>query len=156
MKFAFVSEKKVAFPIAVLCRVMGVSSSGFYASQRRPTSPRAMSDAALSVQILASHEASQQTYGSPRIREDLIGLGQRVGRNRITRIMRERQLKVRTRRKFRVTTDSKHKFPIAPNVLQRDFTAAAPNEAWVTDISFLWTTQGWLYLAVKSIQAHPL
>lgn len=148
MKFAFVSEKKVAFPIAVLCRVMGVSPSGFYASQRRSTSPRAMSDAALSVQILASHEASQQTYGSPRIREDLIALGKRVGRNRITRIMRENQLKVKARRKFRVTTDSKHRFPIAPDALQRDFTATAPNEAWVTDITFLWTMQGWLYLAV--------
>ena len=148
MKFAFVSDEKVAFPIAVLCRVMDVSTSGFYASQCRPASPRAMRDAALSIQIMASHEASKETYGSPRIREDLIGLGERVGRNRITRIMREKKLKVRARRKFRVTTDSKHKFPIAPNILQRDFTAAAPNESWVTDITFLWTTQGWLYLAV--------
>ena len=148
MKFAFISQEKVAFPVAILCRVMGVSTSGYYASLGRSTSPRARRDVELGVHVAAAHEASKRRYGSPRVHAELQAQGQRVARKRVARLMRERKLVARRKRRFRVTTDSRHAFPIAPNVLQRDFTAAAPDEAWVTDITYLWTKGGWLYLAV--------
>ena len=148
MKFAFISEEKVAFPIAALCRVLAVSTSGYHASCARPRSSRGRRDEELSERVAAAHLASKRRYGSPRVHAELKAAGERVGRKRVARLMREKNLAARARRRFRATTDSKHAFPIAPNVLERDFTAAAPNEAWVTDITFLWTAQGWLYLAV--------
>ena len=147
MKFSFISQEKVAFPITVLCRVMGVSTSGYYASAGRAASDRARRDLDLGMRIAAVHEASKRRYGSPRVHAELRAQGEKVGRKRIARLMREKKLVARRRRRFRATTDSNHAFPIAPNVLARDFTATAPNQAWVTDITYLWTQQGWLYLA---------
>ena len=148
MKFAFISEEKVAFPVAVLCRMLTVSPSGYYASRGRPASPHARRDKELSERITSVHLASKRRYGSPRVHADLKASGDRVGRKRVARLMHENRLVARTRRRFRTTTDSKHSFPIAPNLLERDFTATRPNASWVTDITFLWTLQGWLYLAV--------
>jgi putative transposase len=148
VKFAFISEEKVAFPVAILCRVLVVSSSGYYASQGRPASRRRCRDKELAERVAAVHVASKRRYGSPRVHAELTATGHCVGRKRVARLMRENALVARTRRRFRTTTDSKHSFPIAPNVLERDFTALGPDQAWVTDITFLWTTQGWLYLAV--------
>ena len=148
MKFAFISEEKVAFPIAVLCRVLAVSTSGYYASQARPISGHARRDEELSERIATVHQMSRRRYGSPRVYEDLKADGERVGRKRVARLMREKRIVALTRRRYRKTTDSKHTFPIAPNLLERDFTAQGPDESWVTDITFLWTRQGWLYLAV--------
>lgn len=148
MKFGFIAEEKVAFPVAVLCRVLDVSPSGYYASQARPVSPHARRDAELSEQIATVHAASKQRYGSPRVHADLKAGKVRVGRKRVARLMRESGLVARCRRRYRTTTDSKHSFPIAPNLLGRDFTAHGPDESWVTDITFIWTLQGWLYLAV--------
>ena len=147
MKFAFISEEKVAFPVAALCRLLAVSPSGFYAAQGRPRSPHAGRDDKLAEQVVKAHTASKGRYGSPRVHAELKAAGERVGRKRVARLMREKRLVARMRRRFRTTTDSKHDFPIAPNVLDRDFTASAPDRAWVTDITFLWTAQGWLYLA---------
>jgi transposase InsO family protein len=148
MKFGFISEEKVAFPVAVLCRVLGVSTSGYYASQVRPLSPHARRDEELLARIGTHHHASKRRYGSPRVHKDLKADGERVGCKRVARLMRENRLVARTRRRYRKTTDSKHNFPIAPNLLERDFTAQGPDESWVGDITFLWTRQGWLYLAV--------
>jgi putative transposase len=148
MKFAFISEEKVAFPIAVLCRLLAVSPSGYYASCGRPRSSRCCRDEELAEQVTAAHLASKRRYGSPRVHAELKAAGESVGRKRVARLMREKHLAARRRRRFRATTDSKHDFPIAPNVLKRDFTASAPNQVWVTDITFLWTAEGWLYLAV--------
>ena len=148
MKFAFISQEKVAFPVTTLCRVLAVSPSGYYASCERPKSSRARRDEELAECVAAAHVASKRRYGSPRVHAELKAAGERVGRKRVARLMREKKLAARTRRRFRATTDSRHSFPVAPNVLERDFTAMAPNEAWVTDITFLWTAQGWLYLAV--------
>ena len=148
MKFGFIAEEKVAFPIVVLCRVLGVSPSGYYASQARPVSPHARRDGELAEQIATSHRASKRRYGSPRVYADLKADGVRVGRKRVARLMREKRLVALRRRRYRATTDSKHSFPIAPNLLERDFTAHGPDESWVTDITFIWTRQGWLYLAV--------
>jgi putative transposase len=147
VKFAFISEEKVAFPVAVLCRLLAVSPSGFYAAQGRPRSLHARRDDKLTEQVVGAHAASKGRYGSPRVHAELKAAGERVGRKRVARLMREKKLAARTRRRFRTTTDSKHDFPIAPNVLERNFTASAPDQAWVTDITFLWTGQGWLYLA---------
>lgn len=148
MKFAFISEEKVAFPVVVLCRLLSVSPSGYYASLGRPLSQHARRDRELTEKITASHIGSKRRYGSPRVHADIKATGEQVARKRVARIMRENRLKARSRRRFRTTTDSKHQFPIAANVLQRNFAATAPNRAWVTDITFLWTKQGWLYLAV--------
>ena len=147
MKFAFISEEKVAFPVAVLCRLLSVSSSGFYARQGRPKSSHALRDEVLSAHVAAAHFASNRRYGSPRVHADLEASGHRVGRKRVARLMREKSLVARRRRRFCTTTDSKHSFPIAPNVLARNFSASRPDQVWVTDITFLWTKQGWLYLA---------
>ena len=148
MKFAFVSQEKVAFPIALLCRVLAISVSGYYASCGRPRSSHARRDEELSDRVVAAHLASKRRYGSPRVHAELKAAGECVGRKRVARLMREKNLAARARRRFRATTDSKHAFPVAPNMLKRDFTTTAPNEAWVTDITFLWTAEGWLYLAV--------
>jgi len=148
MKFGFISEEKVAFPIAVLCRVLGVSTSGYYASQGRLASNHTLRDEALLARIATHHLASKRRYGSPRVHEDLKADGEHVGCKRIARLMRENRLVARTRRRYRKTTDSKHSFPIAPNLLKRDFTAQGPDESWVGDITFLWTRRGWIYLAV--------
>jgi transposase InsO family protein len=148
MKFAFISEKRVAFPVAVLCRVLAVSSSGYYASLGCPISKHALRDQELLKQVRSSHVESKRRYGSPRVLADLKASGERVGCKRVARLMRENRLVALARRRFRKTTDSKHDFPIAPNLLGRDFTAVKPNASWVTDITFIWTLQGWLYLAV--------
>lgn len=148
MKYTFISSEKVAFPIAVLCRVMGVSPSGYYASLGREPSAHARGDSVLGAKTTAFFKASKQRYGSPRIHADLKASGVRVSRKRVARLMRENGQKARNRRRFRTTTDSKHEFPIAPNILERDFTAVEPNQKWVTDITFIFTMQGWLYLAV--------
>jgi transposase InsO family protein len=147
VKFAFIAELEVAFPVVVMCRVLDVSTSGFYAWRTRPASSRAQRDHDLSARVRAAHAASKGRYGSPRVHAELRAGGERVGRKRIARLMKEAQLAGRTRRRFRSTTDSNHALPIAPNLLERDFTATAPNESWVTDITSIWTHEGWLYLA---------
>jgi transposase InsO family protein len=148
VKFAFIAEEKVAFPVAVLCRLLAVSPSGFYATRGRPRSQHARRDEDLGKRVADAHLASKRRYGSPRVHAELTAAGERVGRKRVARLMREKELVGRMRRRFRTTTDSKHDFPIAPNVVARNFTASAPDQVWVTDITFLWTAQGWLYLAV--------
>jgi transposase InsO family protein len=131
----------------MLCRTLLVSTSGFYAWCRRGLSLRAQEDAALKVEIRAAHAASGKTYGSPRILEDLKADGQHVGRKRVARLMREEGIEGQRKRRFRVTTDSRHSHPVAANQLNRNFTASAPNKIWVTDITYIWTREGWVYLA---------
>lgn len=147
MKFAFIAEEQVAFSIVALCRVLEISTSGYHAWARRPASPRSLRDEELGAQVRVLHAASQGRYGSPRVYADLREAGVKVGRKRVARLMKEANLAGRRRRRFRSTTDSNHAFPIAPNILERDFTATVPNQAWVTDITSIWTQEGWLYLA---------
>ena len=148
MKFAFIAAEKAAFPVTVLCDTLGVSRAGFYASQTRPPARRARADERLGLEITAIHAESRQRYGSPRIHAELGDRGCRTSRKRVARLMRERSLAARRRRRFRVTTDSRHSFPVAPNVLARQFERVAPDVAWVTDITYIPTGEGWLYLAV--------
>jgi transposase InsO family protein len=131
-----------------LCRVLDVSRAGFYAWQARAPSGHAQTDARLGVEIAAIHAESRQRYGSPRVHAELRDRGHRTSRKRVARLMRHHQLASRRRRRFRATTDSRHPFPVAPNVLDRQFTQGAPDRAWVTDITYMPTGEGWLYLAV--------
>ena len=147
MKFAFIEAEKATWPVEVLCDVLAVSRSGYYAWTKRPPSAHATRDAQLAVELTASHRRSRATYGSPRLVADLRARGIRVGKNRVERLMREEGLEVRRKRRFRTTTDSNHDHPIAPNVLDRCFHVELPNTAWVTDVTYIWTLQGWLYLA---------
>jgi putative transposase len=147
VKFAFIREKQVAFPVSTMCRVLGVSTSGYYDWLKAPASPRAEQDAALAAKIAQTHERSRGRYGSPRVHAELRAAGVRVGRKRVARIMRSEGLAARRKRRYSRTTDSKHNDPIAPNLLARDFHAEAPNRVWVTDVTCIWTAQGWLFLA---------
>ena len=147
MKFAFILAGSVAFPVALMCRVLGVSTSGFYAWSKRPASKHSKTDAQLAVEVAASHKRSRGCYGSPRVHADLQARGLRVGKKRVERLMRAQGLAARRKRRFKRTTDSRHTQPIAPNLLQRQFAASAPNQVWVTDVTYISTGEGWLYLA---------
>lgn len=143
----FIQQNVADFPLQLLCEVLGVSRSGYYAWAKRAESARAQEDRALSSEIQAAHQASRGRYGSPRVHAELRAQGHRVSRKRIARLMRRMGLAARRKRRFRRTTDSRHAFPIAPNLLARNFTAQAPNRVWLADITYIWTEQGWLYLA---------
>jgi len=146
--FELVKAEKAHYPIAVLCSVLSVSRSGFYAWERRPKPARAKADAALVLDIRAAHKLGRGTYGSPRVHAELQAKGMSVGENRVARLMREDGLRARQKRRFRRTTDSNHTDPIAPNILQRNFEPEAPNQSWATDVTYVHTGEGWLYLAV--------
>jgi putative transposase len=147
VRFAFIFAEKARAPVSVLCRVLEVTRSGFYAWLSRKPSARAIDDEKLAIEIAAIHKASRETYGSPRIHAELRAKGFDVSRKRVARIMSELGLEGRRKRPFRATTDSKHNLPIAENVLDRKFGVDSPDVAWVTDITYVWTAEGWLYLA---------
>jgi putative transposase len=147
VRFAFIAVEKACFPVRALCRVLAVSRAGFYAWHTRAPSPHAHADERLGLEIAAIHAESRQRYGSPRVHAELGDRGHRVSRKRVARLMRERRLAGRRGRRFRATTDSGHAFPVAANILARQFEQAAPDVAWVTDITYLPTGEGWLYLA---------
>jgi transposase InsO family protein len=131
-----------------MCDVFGVSRSGYYAWVRRPESQRKADDKALSELIKKIHGESKGEYGSPKVHEELRRRGTRCGRKRVARLMRKDGLRAKTVRKFKATTKSDHDLPVAENLLNRDFTPDAPNKAWVADITYIWTGEGWLYLAI--------
>ena len=147
MKFAFVDVEKASYPVDLLCAVLDVSRSGYYAWKARPTSLRETANAELTAEIRASHMAARGAYGSPRVLRDLKAKGRRVGKKRVERLMRKAGIVARRKRRFRRTTDSNHPHPIAPNVLDRNFDATVPNTVWVADVTYVWTLEGWLYLA---------
>lgn len=151
MKFAFIAGHTDAFHITTMCRVLLVSKAGYYAWVKRSPSARADANGQLTLDIAMVHEWSRGTYGSPRVYEELAALGHTPSVNRIARLMQEAGIAVMPRRAFRVTTDSNHAHPIAPNTLARQFAVAADgvvDRTWVGDITYLWTRAGWLYLAV--------
>lgn len=148
MKYAAIAAHVGQYTVAFMCRVLGVAPSGFYAWRQCPTSKRARRDAALEPHVRAAFEASRKRYGSPRVHAELRAQGKRVGRKRVARLMRNAGLRARSRRRFRHTTLSKHREPLAPNVVARQFEVTAPNEVWVTDLTYLPTLTGFVYLAV--------
>ena len=147
MKFALIDAEKAHFPIDFMCVQFGLSRSGFYAWKKRKPSLRTLSDAEVKVKIRVLHEKCRGTYGSPRMQAALKREGLNLSRKRVARLMREENLAARRKRSYRRTTDSKHAFPIADNVLARSFDVAAPNTVWATDITYIDTREGWLYLA---------
>lgn len=130
-----------------MCRVLKISPSGFYAWLERKPSDRELSDARLIDKIRAIWDGSKEVYGVRRIHRQLLADGESCSRNRVARLMRKCGLKSRRRRKYLVTTDSKHSFPVAENLLDREFFSASPNQVWVSDITYIWTLEGWLYLS---------
>jgi putative transposase len=148
LRFAFIEAHRWQFRIVAMCRVLEVSKAGYYAWRERKPSARAKADTLLSIQIRAIHRKSRGRYGSPMIQAELRDAGFLVARKRVARLMRIEQIQGKKRRAFRVTTKSAHSYPVAPNRLDRQFTAAAPNRAWVADVTYLLTREGWLYLAV--------
>ena len=148
MRFRFIEDHRAVFMVRVMCAVLEVSASGYYAWRGRPESARAAGNRALVDAIRRVHADSRRRYGSPRVHAALRAEGSRVGRNRVAHLMRRHGIRARCRRRFRTTTDSNHAFPLAPNLLARQFTAAAPNQVWLADITYVPTEEGWLYLAV--------
>jgi transposase InsO family protein len=148
VKFQFIETHRTEFTITLLCQVLGVSRSGYYAWRKRPLSPRKMANQILMEQIKASYHKSRQTYGSPRIHADLVEAGIKCGHNRVARLMRQTGLSASQRRRFKVTTtDANHDYPVAPNRLNQEFRADRPNQKWLADITYIPTLEGWLYLA---------
>lgn len=148
MKFHFIAAHRQHFRLRSLCRVLGVSRSGYYAWTGRPAPRRAERNDALLVHIRAAYARGRQAYGSPRIHQDLVQRGILCGRHRVARLMRRDGIVACTERQFRWTATVRAELPAAPNRLQRDFHATAPNRRWVSDITSVRTGQGWLHLAI--------
>jgi len=148
MKYQFIEQHNHEFAIVVMCKLLGVSESGFYAWRKRPVSQRHREDALLTQQIRQVFDRHQGRYGSPRIHRELHDQGNSISRKRVARLMREAELEARRKRRRVLTTKRDETHPVAPNLLNRDFTATEPNTKWVTDITYIPTTTGWLYLAV--------
>ncbi len=149
MKFGFVAAHRGIWPIDVACEALGISRSGFYAWRQRPPSRRARTDAAILTTIRASFALSDGTYGVRRMLDDVRDAGHQCGRDRIGRLMRAAALRARPKPRAKPTdTGERAVHAIAPNVLDRAFTATAPNQKWVADFTYLWTSEGWLYVAV--------
>jgi len=146
-KYQFVAAHASEYPLTVLCRVLGLARSGYYAWRKRPLSARMQQDELLTADIQRIFTNSRQTYGSPRVHAEL-RKARPCARKRLARLMRQAKLIARPRRRTVRTTDSRHTEPVAPNLLGRAFGAPAPNRIWVADITYLATQEGWLYLAV--------
>jgi len=147
MKFQFIADHQQDFPVRRMCRVLGVSASGFYAWRQRRPSARKMANDKLLSQIKQIHTESRGTYGSPRVHAALVQQGVSCGLHRLARLMQQHGLRAKGKRRYKRTTNAAHAYPIAPNVLNREFTAQAPNQKWVGDITYIPTGEGWLYLA---------
>lgn len=149
MKYRAIRDHAGRFDIRLMCRALKVSSAGFYAWRDRPESARAEANRLLLAEIRAIHRASRETYGSPSIWDELHNKrGRRVGENRVARLMRLHDIRAKTVKKWKATTDSGHKLPVAANTLDRKFRITQPNRVWAGDITYVWTDEGWLYLAV--------
>ena len=148
MKFALIAAERADEPLSRWCRVLGVSRSGYYASCTRPPSQHEHDDERLSVLVREAHERSRKTYGSPRVHAELAANGERVSRKRVARLMQQHGMQARVRRRYKCTTMSDHDQPVAPNLLARQFEAAAPNQRWVGDTTELLVGEsGRLFLA---------
>jgi len=143
-----IKAEKANYPLNVLCRTMGVSRSGYYAWEGRSLSRRRRRNEELVERIRDVHRRKRGAYGSPRVYRELTAQGESASLNRVARLMRDNGIQARRRRRFRKTTDSKHDLPVAENLLARNFRTEKPDQAWVADISYVWTMEGWLYLAV--------
>ena len=147
MRYDFIRDHSREFHVENACRVLNVTPSGYYAWCGRSASVREIDDARLIDKIKGIYDATNGVYGVRRIHRQLLLDGERCSRNKVARLMRKCGIKARRKHKCRVTTDSKHNLPVAENLLARKFFSADPNQVWVSDITFIWTLEGWLYLA---------
>jgi transposase InsO family protein len=148
MKYQFIENHRSSFAVEKMCRALKVSKSGYYSWRSRPKSKRDSKNEKLDHHIQIIYEKNKGLSGSPRITEELKSQQIDCSENRVAARMRKNGIKAKTKKRFKVTTHSKHTYPIAENLLKQDFTAPQPNQAWVSDITYLWTREGWLYLAV--------
>ncbi len=149
MKYAWIDTQRTAYPLPVMCGTLVVSISGYRAWKRGGTPNRKrLTDAQLLAVIGAIHAELKGAYGSPRILKEIRGRGFPVGKERVERLMRENGIRARHKRRYKATTDSRHALPVALNLLDRNFQPCAPNQAWGADLTYVWTDEGWLYLAV--------
>lgn len=144
----FIRDHRFEFRVWLMCRVLAVSRSGYYAWLNRPESARTRANRTLVSQIRLAHQRSRRSYGSPRITDELNDSRMVCGRHRVARLMRAAGIRAKTVKKYKATTNSKHALPVAANLLARQFTVSRPNRVWVADITYIWTAEGWLYLAV--------
>jgi transposase InsO family protein len=147
MKYRFIREHTGTFRVETMCRVLKVSRTGYYRWLKEPVSQRKIQDEIIKEEIENIYNKSRKTYGSPRIHKQLGRAGIHCGKKRVERLMREAGIQAIQKRSFKVTTDSRHELPVAENILNREFTAKSPNKRWVTDITYIPTEEGWLYLA---------
>jgi transposase InsO family protein len=136
------------FPVVFMCEIFSVSTSGYYTWRKRDNSKKEGKDLRLLRAIEDVHNSSRKTYGSPRVFDQLKGLGHEVSKTTVERTMKKHGIRAKTKKKFRVTTDSKHNLPVAPNLLKQNFSPEKPNQTWGGDITYIWTKEGWLFLAV--------
>ena len=148
MRYQFIDAERAHYPVRRLCFALAVSTSGYYAARARGPSMRAQRQTHLTTRIRAIHVESRATYGAPRVHTELIAQGEQCCRNTVARLMCKASIVPKTVLRFRVTTDSRHTWYVAPNLLGRVFSASRPNACWLTDITFIPTRAGWLYLAV--------
>jgi transposase InsO family protein len=136
------------FPMNFMSEIFAVSLSGYYAWRKRDTSDREAKELSLVRKIEQIHQGSRGTYGSPRVFQVLKGLGEPCNKAKVEKLMKKNGIRAKTKRKFRQTTDSKHNLPVTPNLLKRNFSTDKPNQVWASDITYIWTKEGWLFLAV--------
>ena len=149
MRFRLIEDHRDVWPVRVMCDALSVSPSGFYAWRSRPESPRKIANRELLVDIRRIHAQHRERYGAPRIHAELRAGGHAVSRKRVARVMRQHGIRARAPRRFRVcTTDSQHSLPVAENLLDQNFGADRPDQVWLADITYIPTSEGWLYLAV--------
>jgi putative transposase len=151
VRYACIEQHRDEFPVVLMCRVLEVTRSGFYAWRTREPSARARQDQRLRIEVRVIHRQTSGRYGSPRIHQELQARGERVSRKRVARLMQVEGLRGKKKRRFRVTTNSDHTYPVAPNLLDRKFAVEdvpGPDRVWVSDITYVPTREGWLYLAV--------
>ena len=149
MKYAWIDAHRKAYPLPAMCETLTVSASGYRAWKRGGSQQRQrLTDAQMLALIQSLHKALKGAYGSPRMVRELRARGYPASKPRVERLMRENGIRARHKRRYKATTDSKHRLPVAPNRLDRHFSPSAPNQSWVADITYIWTDEGWLYLAV--------
>ncbi|MDO8746790.1 MAG: IS3 family transposase [Thermodesulfovibrionales bacterium] len=148
MKYWFMDQHRSWHGVQRMCRVIGASRSGYYGWRRQPQSKRHKDNEKILMEIKESHKNSRRAYGSPRITKDIQARGTKCSENRVARLMKVHGIIAKTKKKFKATTNSKHNLPVAPNLLNQNFVAEKPNTVWVSDITYIATLEGWLYLAV--------
>lgn len=147
MRYAMISKLRLDYPVFVLCCVFNVAASGFYAWRKRSDSRRREEEERLELEIIAAHRRTRESYGPERLQRDLTENGVAISIHKVKRIRRKLGIHCRQKRRFKATTNSRHKLPVADNLLNQNFKTTAPNRIWVTDITYVPTEEGWLYLA---------